>query len=103
MTKQTAGQIARDTKNRERLVAALQEHGAVVLQGSPVSGIPGATVHVEGVAVEAVSAKDLGEILYSFLDAAVGELSPSQADAARKNAIRWLRRHAKRAQGAHEA
>lgn len=40
-----------------------------------------------------------GPLLYSFLDAALGSLKPSQADAARSNAVRFLRRRAKRARG----
>lgn len=38
-----------------------------------------------------------GAFLYGFLDAAFGQLKPSQADAGRANAIRWLRRQARKA------
>lgn len=40
-----------------------------------------------------------GDLLFAFLDAALQSVRPSQADAARDNALRLLRRRARRAQG----
>lgn len=74
---------ARDKANKARCIAALQKHwpGAIRGEMQRVDQLPGAA----------------GSLLYGFLDAAFGKLKPSQADAGRANAVRWLRRRAQAA------
>lgn len=61
----------REIANRKRCIEALERHWR---------------------ALPADHKRTPGPVLYGLLDAAFGQLEPSDADAGRANALRWIRR-----------